>query len=480
MPRRALRGARLALVWVLLTLPSAYVIHELVCPSDGTGQARARTPAIRPPLPPTPPIPLDRLTPIERQRLRRSDTVRAVERVAPAVIAITARVKVLDNPLRHSPWGNYYRYPEELVFAEGLGSGVIIDPRGYALTNEHVISRATDIRVKMADGRRLKARVVGATPALDLAVLKIQARGRLPVASLATSRRLLGGETAIAIGNPFGFDQSVSRGVVSAPRRTFASNARSFVSYIQTDAAINPGNSGGPLVNIAGEVIGINTAVYRAGPSIGLAIPIWVARQVYADLRRYGQVRFANLGLRVGFAIGKAVRVKAVVPRGPAARAGVRQGDLLYGLRGFRVANVRTYWRIVRGLVPGERVAVHLRRGAKRLRLDLRVGGRLKPLPALADAGFQRRLGVVLASAADHQKALRLQTRLGVVLLRVTRGGRAWRRNLRRGDVIFKLNDKPVPDVRAFNAVARGLVRGHQFFIEVQRGRKTYRFVMRF
>ncbi len=479
MLRRAHASLRAAAVGSLLTLATAQLLHSLLCAGPGPRRALAREtqPARALPARATP---LARLSATQRRGLRSSETVRAVQRVAPAVIAITTRRKLLDNPLRKSPWGSYYRYPDDLVFAVGLGSGVIIDPAGYALTNEHVISRADDIRVKLFDGRHLEAKVVGATPALDLAVLKIDSDKPLPAAPLGRSSDLIPGETAIAIGNPHGLDQSVTRGVISAQRRTFPSNARSFVSYVQTDAPLHPGNSGGPLVNIVGEVVGINTALFKAGSAIGLAVPMDVARQVYRDIRRYGRMRSAELGLKVGFTADKAVRITQVTPRGPAARAGIQKGDLLFGLRGFRIKDRRTYWRVVRGLVVGERVDVHLKRGGRHITTHLRVKGRLEPLPALAHPGFERRLGVEVASAAVHQKRLGLESRLGVVLIQVKRGGRAWRRNLRPKDVIIKLKDRPVPDVRAFNAVARSLIPGHQFFVEVKRGGKTYRFVMRY
>jgi S1-C subfamily serine protease len=283
-------------------------------------------------------------------------------------------------------------------------------------------------------------------------------------------------ESVMTIGNPFGLAQTVSHGVISARRRTFPSSRRSFVSFIQTDAAIHPGNSGGPLINLVGEIVGISTAFLKAGPRIGLVIPVDVAKRVYRDIRRYGRVRHPDLGLRIGFTRELGVRVTWVKPGGPAARAGIRPQDIVQEIRNFIVSDRRIFWRIVRGLIPGDRVTVVL----KRRRVKLTVGGTLTPPPALANEAFERRLGISLGNAAEYSDLLRLKTRRGAVLLTVRRGSRAWRRNLRRGDVIIRVGRRAIRDVPDLNRAVRNLVTGHQFIIGVQRGLKTYRFVMRY
>jgi len=422
-------------------------------------------------------VSLGALTPAQKRQLRTTATVRAVRRVGKAVIAITSTKTIVRDPQFNSRFGAVYINPRQIMSVTSLGSGVIIDEKGHAITNEHVISQATSITVQMADGRRFPARVVGASPAFDLALLKITSKARLPHANLGQSSGLMAGEPAIAIGNPFGLDQTVSRGVISTPNRTINRRGRSYVSFIQTDAAINPGNSGGPLVNLLGEVVGINTAKVSGAQGLGFAIPADRVKLVLSDLRRFGRVRHPWLGLTVKQrSRGLGVEVLSVKAGGPAASAGIRKGDVIRALRGQRVADVYVFRRLARALIPGERINVVLERKA----VTLTVGGTKKPRAMLVNRYFIRRMGFQLANAADYADYYKLRTRRGAVIISVKRGSQAWHQNLRPGDVVVAIRRHLIRNIGDVNRVVTELTSGHQFIMKVQRKAQIYDVVMRY
>jgi len=398
--------------------------------------------------------------------LRTTATVRAIQRVGRSVIAITTKKVVRQNPFQRAPYGYPHRYQQQHR-TSSLGSGVIVSANGYAVTNEHVVSQATDITVKLSDGRRYKAKVVGAARNFDLAVIKIISYAKLPAAKLGTSNDLMRGETVIAIGNPFGLSHTASKGVVSALKRTVKIKGRTFNDFIQTDAAINPGNSGGPLVNILGEVIGINTAVHRGGPGIGFAIPVDRVRRVVNDLLKYGKVRGAYLGMDVYDYNGPGVAVSGVQPGGPAAKVGIRRGDIIYSIKGQTIVDVYTFRRLVRKLIPGEQIWVKMRRRTVRLHVS-------SLSPRQAKALFAQRLGVTLDSAAYYARRMGLQTRDGVVIRKIVRNGRAWKVGLRRGDVIKRLDRYTIKSVEDMNRAALRLLSGRSVMMIVQRGTNSY------
>ncbi|MCB1155014.1 trypsin-like peptidase domain-containing protein, partial [bacterium] len=250
--------------------------------------------------------PLGDTRPAQAQAERVTPVVEAVRRVGPAVVHIST--EQLRDDLRFSPNPIIDRYYREFFERHGpnqpearaLGSGVIIDKAGYILTNEHVIMRTGPIKVTLSDARTYTAKVIGSEPARDLAILKIDGDKPFPTAPLGDSSDLLIGETVIAIGSPFGLSNTVTTGVVSATGRTIRSDAdRVYLDFIQTDASINPGNSGGPLLNINGDVIGINTAIYGDAQGIGFAIPANSAKAIVEDLIQFGQVNYGWFGVRV-------------------------------------------------------------------------------------------------------------------------------------------------------------------------------------
>ena len=290
--------------------------------------------------------------------LRRTATVDVVQHVGPSVVNITTeRLSKTPSPFRVRPDSSDPRYEAffDNFFAprartvQSLGSGVIFDREGHVLTNEHVIAKATRVRVAIADGREFDAEVVGADANNDLAVLRIimDKKETLPFTPLGNSDDLMVGEPVIAIGNPFGLSSSVTTGVISAINRSVNAQAStSFHGLLQTDALINPGNSGGPLLNAEGRLIGINVAIYGGAQGIGFAIPINVASRVIHELLLYGEVHPVWLGLefqdiepalRQVLAIPNESRgalIHRVQPGSPAARAGIRRGDVIIGVDG--------------------------------------------------------------------------------------------------------------------------------------------------
>ncbi|MCP3953912.1 MAG: trypsin-like serine protease, partial [Desulfobacterales bacterium] len=283
---------------------------------------------------------------------RETAVVKTVRRVGPAVVNISSEYEIRQQRNPFNAFGTdpvFDRFFKDF-FDHGynrhekrtsLGSGVIIDGgRGFILTNAHVITRAGTIKVTLKDEREFEARIVGADPDSDLAVLKIDAKDALPDIQMSRSDDLLIGETVIAIGNPFGFSHTVSTGVISAINRSVRTEARTFHDFIQIDAPINPGNSGGPLLNINGDLIGVNTAIYANARGIGFAIPINKARRIVNDLIAYGEVIQAWIGLLVQdlnselveyykLPTGKGVIVESVSRAGPAERAGIKSGDII-------------------------------------------------------------------------------------------------------------------------------------------------------
>ena len=293
---------------------------------------------------------------------RRSPVVDVVQKVGPAVVFIGTE-QVVDRRMRGSPL-------EELLFGDSgrpqrqtvqsLGSGVIIDPSGTIVTNDHVIRGASAVHVVLADGRQLDAEVVGADAQNDLAVLRVQSKAPLPAAKLGTSSDLMIGETVVAIGSPFGLTKTVTSGVLSAVGRSFKANNQVYIDFLQTDAAINPGNSGGPLMNLDGEVIGINTAIFGGAQGIGFAIPVDKVRRIVQELRSFGKVRPAWVGInavdltapiarRLGWERSDGVVVESVDTGSPAAAAGVRPGDVVAELGGNPVQDADGFQASLRG-----------------------------------------------------------------------------------------------------------------------------------
>jgi Do/DeqQ family serine protease len=317
----------------------------------------------------------------------------AAKVASPAVVSIaTTQANAPAHPFHNDPWFRFfYGDREDEAPQQGLGSGVIVSPEGYILTNNHVIEGAKEIVVTLSDSRRVVAQVIGADPDTDLAVLRIKLE-RLPVITLGNSDAALVGDRVLAIGNPFGVGQTVTSGIVSALGRNQL-GINTFENFIQTDAAINPGNSGGALVDVNGHLIGINTAIYsRSGGNmgIGFAIPVSTARQVLEGIVRDGQVVRGWVGIEpmaltpelaetFGLKQTEGVIVTGVLQNGPAANAGLRPGDLLLKVSGQPVKNVGELLTQVAALTPGKSAKLDVVRRNQNLSLDVTPSQRPKP-----------------------------------------------------------------------------------------------------
>ena len=325
----------------------------------------------------------------------------AAQQSMPAVVHIftskagrSQRHPLFDDPLfRHFFGERPGNSPNQRE--SGLGSGVIVSPDGYVLTNNHVIETADAIEVALNDGRKYPAQLIGRDPETDLAVLRVDTGGQLPAITLSASDSLSVGDVVLAIGNPFGVGQTVTIGIVSALGRSQL-GINTFENYIQTDAAINPGNSGGALVDSAGHLVGINTAIYsRSGGSLGIgfAIPVSIARNVLTQIVSTGEVIRGWVGVEIqdltpelaesfGFADARGTLIAGVLRGSPAERAGIRPGDVLIELDGAAVRDPKTMLDMVAALPPGREATFRIRRGGQEIELGVEIGRRPTPQPS--------------------------------------------------------------------------------------------------
>src|SRR5919197_1553268 len=366
----------------------------------------------------------------------------------------------------------------------GVGSGVVVDPRGFVLTNHHVIERADEIELALSDGRTFKGTVIGRDPKTDLAVVKIDTTEELPVAVLGDSDHVKVGHWAVAIGNPFGLGQSLTVGVISGIGRD-ALGLSNFEDYIQTDAAINPGNSGGPLLNIRGEVIGINTAINPVGRGIGFAIPINQAREVMGQLIAQGRVVRGFLGVviqtlsaelanKFDVAETSGVLVGDIMPGSPAEKAGLKRGDVILTFAGRPLHKMQELQRLVAETRPGTSVQLRVFRDRQEQFVALEIGELKDAEPKAEPAGS--RYGLTLdALTKDLAKQFNLKVDEGVVITNVESGSPAARDGLRKGDVILEIERTPVTNLDAFREAASTLDPSNDILLLILReGRSFY------
>ena len=403
---------------------------------------------------------------------RRTAITDAVARVAPAVV--TVQTEVLER-VPADAFEQFFGGRSGQRATAGLGSGFIIRPDGAIVTNAHVVAGASRIQVALRDGTTYPARLIGIDETNDLAVIKIDAKN-LPVAPLGSSTDLLIGEWAIAIGNPYGFilansEPSVTAGVVSGTGRNLATpseGAGVYVDMIQTDASINPGNSGGPLVNSAGEVIGVNSSIFSpSGGSVGIgfAIPINRARRVAEDLLAHGVVRRPWIGIqpelsRTSGAAGNAgVVVASVVPGSPAARVGIRAGDVITRSRNRALHNPYDWYAELLELRVGESDSLLIRRGGRELPVSV-------PVVDLPDLNAPRvtvlRELELITLTPPIRAQYQIQSSQGALVNRVSERIQQ-RLGIQSGDVIVQINRTPITDAELVNrfltTYGRGLLR---------------------
>ena len=408
-----------------------------------------------------------------------------VQRVNPAVV----HVEVIETGRKNVHEG-IEDAPELDVPGRGEGTGFVVDPSGYILTNHHMVPGPAKIRVRLADKREFPARLVGADPSTDLALLKIEA-GVLPVVPLGDSDRLRVGDWVCAIGNPLHFDHTVTVGVVSSKGRKIF-NA-SFDSYIQTDAAINPGNSGGPLINLAGEAVGINAAVSSEGQGIGFAVPINLARSVLSQLRETGRVSRGYLGIQlqeldpdlqrlVGLRDAQGALVLDVFSGGAGAAAGLRRYDVITGVAGRAIQDGDHLVRTIAGIRPGSTVTLSIFRDGRTIDIAARLAERASDAAVVAEARPPEppapgdAFGLVVGEAGLRLKAALPPDRVGVVIKEIV-GLDPGTDDLEEGDVIVEVNRRPTPDLAAYRKVVASLTPGQPAWLFVYRPRPAGSFL---
>jgi serine protease Do len=365
----------------------------------------------------------------------------------------------------------------------GLGSGFIIDAKGLILTNNHVVENAEKITVRFSDGREFSAKVVGRDPKTDIAVIEItDGKGSFSVAPLGDSSSLKVGEWVVAMGSPFGLDNTLTSGVVSAKGRQIG--AGPYDNFIQTDASINPGNSGGPLVNLRGEVVGINTAIFsRSGGNLGIgfAIPIDLAKEILPQLIKSGKVTRGWLGVsiqRVTPEIAQSLRleksrgalVASVSEGSPAAQAGIKVGDVIVEYNGKPVQESSELPILVARTQVGTKVPLTVVRDNKRVPLSVEIA-ELKEQEVVASAPQAGKLGITVQNVTPEvAESLRLNRATGVVITSVQPQSVAAEAGLQRGDVLLEINRKAIADTEEFRNIVSQTKPGENLLFLISRG----------
>ena len=423
-----------------------------------------------------------------------------VEKVKPGVVNIstTTTVRVPGNPFRHffgpddqGPFSDFFRrhygdVPDRELKQRSLGSGFIIDREGYIVTNNHVVERADDITVKVS-GKEYKATIVGRDPKTDLALIKLVTPVKdIQPLPLGDSDRLRVGDWVIAIGNPFGLEETVTKGIISATGRVIG--AGPYDNFLQTDAPINPGNSGGPLLNLKGEVIGINTAIVASGQGIGFAIPINTVRQITSQLKDKGKVTRGWAGVTVqsvtpeiaqsfGLKETTGVLIADVAPGGPAEQAGIERGDVVTAFDGKEVKSAADLPRLVAETPIGKTVTVRVLRKGKPQDITLKVGEMASETAASAGRAPAGRvdLGMNVDNITQkNQRQFQLKDKAGVVVTAVARGGVADQAGIQAGDIVKEVNRTAVRNVNDYRAALRQVRNGASLLLLIKRGDNSF------
>ncbi len=400
-----------------------------------------------------------------------ANLITAIEQVAQQTIPAVVHIEVTErqevpNPFFQFEQDPFFRQffggkkqPRELQRElRGLGSGMLMDSRGYILTNNHVAGGATKIEVQLADGERFPAKLVGTDPKTDLAVIRIEAKKELPHVVFGDSDRVRVGQWVVAIGHPRGLDQTVTQGIISAKHRTGITNPSGYEDFLQTDAAINPGNSGGPLLTLNGEVIGVNAAIESTSggfQGIGFAIPSNMALHVAKQLIATGKVERGWLGVSVqnltpaladkfGLPGRKGALIADVTPDGPAQKGGLRRGDVVVAFAGKQVGDAAELRNATADAAVGSTVPLTLFRDGKQLTVKITIGN-LEQQTELLLASVSKRLGIAVRAVPPKTAAkYGLNPDLGVIITRVDPGGPLGGSGFEVGDLILAVNGTPV------------------------------------
>ncbi|MCX5882548.1 MAG: Do family serine endopeptidase [Deltaproteobacteria bacterium] len=391
---------------------------------------------------------------------------------AVAHIEVTQRQEV-NNPLlpfENDPFFRYFfnaprkmpkKFKREM---KGLGSGMIMDSDGHILTNNHVVAGANEIEVLLADGNRYKAKLVGADPKTDLAVIQIKADGKLPHVVFGDSDKMEVGHWVIAIGHPRGLDQTVTQGIISAKHRRGILDPTSYQDYLQTDAAINPGNSGGPLLNLEGQVIGVNAAIFSESggfEGIGFAIPSNMAVYISKALIEHGKVERGWLGVTIqeltpdlikamNLNISKGALIADVIKGGPADVAGIQKGDVVTVYQGKEISNGSTLQNEVANTAIGQEARVTVYRSGKTQDLKVKVDNLEDAIKKIA-ISLKGRLGVTVRPVtAKEAQQYGLEEGQGVAIASLQPGGSLAKVGFEVNDIILSIDDQPVKDEQSF------------------------------
>lgn len=404
---------------------------------------------------------------------RETPVVRAVRNISPAVVNISSEYEVQRRAFPFSGSGpeSFFDYFFKDFFDPGfdrkfkrtsLGSGVIIDgEKGFILTNAHVIKSTGTISVLLNDEREFKAQIKGSDMDSDLAVLQIDSQqALLPSVSMGNSEDLMIGETVIAIGNPFGFSHTVTTGVISAVNRSIRTDDAVYHNFIQTDASINPGNSGGPLLNINGELIGINTAIYSKAQGIGFAIPINTAKRIVSDLIQYGEVIPVWTGIiaqeldpRMSAYLElpentTGILVKDIEKSSPAQKAKIFQGDVILSIENRPVTSIQSYRSSLREFASGDKINIVLYRKGKRNQVTLTTSS--FPVERAMDLS-ETLLGIQVEDlSSQNRKRYNIRVDSGVVISKILENSYLFGIGVRPGDTILKLDEHIIENVDAY------------------------------
>jgi len=428
------------------------------------------------------------------------------EKYSPAVVNISTQKVIKSGDSRREFFGSgplpgpkdpFWDFFEKFLpdmpkerTQRSLGTGFIIDAKGLIITNDHVVKNADKIKVKMAGGKEYTATVKGRDPQTDIALLQIDSKETLPHLSLGDSDAIRVGDWVVAIGNPFGLGHTVTQGIISAKGRVIG--AGRYDNFLQTDAAINPGNSGGPLLNLKGEVVGINTAIVATGQGIGFAIPSSLAKSVIQQLQEKGKVVRGMLGVQVqtvspemakafGLSEPKGALVAEVHSDTPAEKAGIKREDIIIEFNGQPINEMNELPRLVAATPPGTTATLKVLRAGKEKTFSLTVA-ELKEERVAKDqkeSEEESPVGLVVENL-DPQLARRLGLKetKGVVVTNVISGSAAAEAGLRRGDVILEINGKAVPDTKTFQSILTGLPKKSFARFLVKREGKTHFFAV--
>ncbi|MCP4106353.1 MAG: Do family serine endopeptidase [Desulfobacteraceae bacterium] len=430
---------------------------------------------------------------------RENAVVKAVREISPAVVNISSEFEVQKRPFSgFDPFfDSFFRDFFDPGFdrrykRNSLGSGVIIDgKRGFILTNAHVIERAGTITVILKDKRELEAHIVGADHDSDLAVLRISSENSLPAIQMGSSEDLMIGETVIAIGNPFGFSNTVTTGVISALNRSIRTDDRVYHDFIQTDASINPGNSGGPLLNINGELIGINTAIYAKAQGIGFAIPINKAKKIISDLIQYGEVVQpwigviiqdidARLAQYLKMSGNMGVLVREVEPSSPAQKAGILDGDIIISVQASDIGSSEDFHMKMRGFAAGDIVKMQILRDGRKK--TVRVKAAVFPAEQAQELAYNL-LGIKVENLSANRtwkrKRGRADVKEGVVISDIRGQSYLASIGVSPGDIIRQIDQITIKNVRDFEKAVVKYRNKASVVILLQRGDRGYYITVR-